>query len=404
MKIKWMQHRKKTAFLLAAIMVLSSCSIAGAKEKIVFDPGTDKTITSIIKIVNNTSDPFDPQLEISGVAANAGGDIQAELYVHDPEIDRYDLIQSGNCELEPGEKNFMITLPYGEGVVLNGDYLTVFSDQTQGDTYGIDRKNIYEKGESNSFRFFFTYKDGILLTKAQGLMGEEKGAGADISGWKDPDEGGDGSAADGLKDEADMNRDAPNHIYFTDTAGHWGEDAVSEMASRGIVKGYEDGSFHPDESIKRAEFCQMIANAFDYQRSASVPHPFSDVGEGDWYYDAVNALYGRGIVAGTSADRFDPDENITREQMAVILHHTALDRELSMDSLREYVTFSDDQAVSGYARKAIEAMYKAEFISGVKNAETEGYRFEPQQNATRAEAVSVVLKLLGDQSGRQQGQ
>ncbi len=68
---------------------------------------------------------------------------------------------------------------------------------------------------------------------------------------------------------------------FSDTGGHWAEEAVNLWTARGIVKGYEDGTFGPDRLITRAEFAALLNRTFGFTTLSS--REFPDVGDDAWY-------------------------------------------------------------------------------------------------------------------------
>ncbi|MDR1065486.1 MAG: S-layer homology domain-containing protein, partial [Oscillospiraceae bacterium] len=122
---------------------------------------------------------------------------------------------------------------------------------------------------------------------------------------------------------------------------------------------------------------------------------FEDVLLGKYYSDAVAWAAENEIVGGVGGGRFAPDANITRQDLAVILTRYAEYKGLPLAALREYAAFSDDNAVSDYARAAVEACYRAGIISGKPNN-----LFDPKGEATRAEVAAMlhrfILAMAGD--------
>lgn len=86
---------------------------------------------------------------------------------------------------------------------------------------------------------------------------------------------------------------------------------------RGLMDGYGDGRFGPEDVLTRAQFCQIVYNLEG--RPAAGGSPFTDVAEGAWYCGAVAWAAGEGIVDGYGNGRFGPEDPITREQLAAIL-------------------------------------------------------------------------------------
>ena len=104
----------------------------------------------------------------------------------------------------------------------------------------------------------------------------------------------------------------------------------------GLLSGYEDGTFHPGETITRAEFSAMVASALNLRRSDSAP--FSDVDPSAWYAGAVNAMAAKGFLSGDGDGRFRPEDTISYEEMVTVLSSVAAwatmeGRELAEESL-----------------------------------------------------------------------
>ena len=135
---------------------------------------------------------------------------------------------------------------------------------------------------------------------------------------------------------------------FSDVSNSPFAGAINTLAVYGLVSGYEDGTFHPEETITRAEFASMVASALDLR----VPEQnyFSDVAADAWYADGVNAMAAKGFIAGDGS-AFRPDDTITYEEMVTVLSSVAawasLDGyELSQENLSagdwgNYYQFSD---------------------------------------------------------------
>ena len=108
---------------------------------------------------------------------------------------------------------------------------------------------------------------------------------------------------------------------FSDIADSSYADAINTLAVYGLVSGYEDGSFHPEETVTRAEFASMVASALNLR--VPTQNYFSDVAEDAWYADAVNAMAAKGFFAGDGSATFRPDDTITYEEMVTVLSSVA---------------------------------------------------------------------------------
>ena len=172
---------------------------------------------------------------------------------------------------------------------------------------------------------------------------------------------------------------------FVDTVGHWAQADIEEMAAKGIVTGVTSNTFEPERAITRAEFATLIVKALDINSSSSAG--FVDVAEGDWHYSYVNAAANAGIIVGYDG-WFRPDDLITREEMAVILvkSYNFLEKSASRGGIDK---FADRENISDWAYEYVDEATTAGLISGM----TED-TFAPAENTTRAQAASVIKRLL----------
>lgn len=120
-----------------------------------------------------------------------------------------------------------------------------------------------------------------------------------------------------LKDDVRMQNLTKDNAYsdVPDTA--WYAAAVSTLSKMGVISGYPDGTFRPNEPITRAEFAAMIARFDETAKSADTP--FTDI-SGHWAENAIGKAYGNGWVAGSSKTVFCPESNLTRAETATLLN------------------------------------------------------------------------------------
>ncbi len=116
---------------------------------------------------------------------------------------------------------------------------------------------------------------------------------------------------------------------FSDTEGHWGADAISTLNSLGVILGYSDGSFHPNQEITRAEMVVILSRLTIFVSSET---SFTDVASNNWASDAISAFAAAGIVSGKADGEFKPSESATRaESVAMIIR--LIDKLLQVDSI-----------------------------------------------------------------------
>jgi len=176
---------------------------------------------------------------------------------------------------------------------------------------------------------------------------------------------------------------------FVDLEGHWAKKEIELLALKGIVKGINEDHFAPDALVTRAEFAALISRALDL-KAAETTTPFTDVASSSWYKDAVNSVYAAGIVLGITDTRFGPNQNITREEIAVMLARAIkLTSGDASEGGTDKVSFADSDAISGWARADIETAVQLGAMKG-----RAGEKFVPQGLATRAEAAVVIKRLM----------
>ena len=122
-------------------------------------------------------------------------------------------------------------------------------------------------------------------------------------------------------------------------------------------------------------------------------NPFSDVKSG-WYYDAVLWAYDKGIVSGRGGGIFDPDGNVTRQELAMFLYKYAKYKGYDTTVAEDFeLNFPDADSTGGWATDAVKWAVSRGLISG-KVDKNGTVNLAPTANATRAE-VAVVLSKFG---------
>ena len=179
----------------------------------------------------------------------------------------------------------------------------------------------------------------------------------------------------------------PTGVYGLDKdyAGHWAEDTIQSWLDNGHVTGYSDGSFKPEEFVTRAEFVKMVNNLFSYKETANIS--FKDVNQNDWYYQDVQKAFKAGYITGVSKTKFAPNDNITREQAAVIISKIM---KLNGNSTETDI-FKDTDKISSWAKNYVSLAAKAQLIKGYSDNS-----FKPQNPIKRAEAIVTLNRTINN--------
>ncbi|QAT42920.1 S-layer homology domain-containing protein [Aminipila luticellarii] len=184
-------------------------------------------------------------------------------------------------------------------------------------------------------------------------------------------------------------------VDFKDTANHWAKTYIGSLAARGIANGMGNNLYLPDAQLTRAQFLALLAKTVDnVDVSKSNPAGFTDVPANEWYYGYVNWGYENGIVSGMTDTTFEPNANITREQMAIMLCKFATSQNLTLPQTSAGIKFTDQSAISPWASDYVSTVVGA----GIINGQPEG-DFQPQGLATRAQAAKVMYVYLNVRDG-----
>lgn len=113
-----------------------------------------------------------------------------------------------------------------------------------------------------------------------------------------------------------------NIYNYIDTAGHWAENYISLVSAAGYMEGYENSNFKPEKYITREEVAKVLSNMkikedLNIQKKENVI--FNDIKEMDWSYEYIIKIAKKGIIKGYEDGSFKPKKEISREEMAVIL-------------------------------------------------------------------------------------
>ncbi|WP_127539572.1 S-layer homology domain-containing protein [Paenibacillus illinoisensis] len=176
---------------------------------------------------------------------------------------------------------------------------------------------------------------------------------------------------------------AGNAVTFQDAASHWASKDILTAAKIGIIKGYPDGRFKPDASITRAEFSTLLVKAFAL-RSGSGTFELRDI-QNSWARDSIEILASNGVINGYSDGTFHADYKITRAEMAAMISKILIFQNTPSGDAATFV----DVAPKHWAKEIIEAAAKAGLLEGKSQN-----RFEPDANLTRAEALTVIMRML----------
>lgn len=184
-----------------------------------------------------------------------------------------------------------------------------------------------------------------------------------------------------------------NPIEFTDMNNHWAKASVNNMGSRKVVAGIGTGQYEPDRNMTRAEFAAVMVRALGLAPDKGISG-FGDVASTEWYCGYIKTAAAYGIVKGYSDAEFGPNDTITREQAMTMIARamkiTRLNAGLASGEGGKLIeAYSDRAAVSAFANDSIAECIKTGVVYGRGNN-----TLAPKAYVTRAEVAAMVERLL----------
>ena len=179
---------------------------------------------------------------------------------------------------------------------------------------------------------------------------------------------------------------------FTDVTKNWAYPGIQYCVTHGIMGGMGNGTFAPTGTTTRAQIVQILYN-LEGTPAVSGTTPFTDL-TANWYKPAILWAYQNNVVAGTSPTTFDPDQPVTREQIAVILTQYMFNV-LKMNRTwtpADLSTFPDGAQVSGWAKEAMQDAVALGLINGTKASDGVVY-LDPQGSAARQQVATILMNF-----------
>ena len=170
----------------------------------------------------------------------------------------------------------------------------------------------------------------------------------------------------------------------------WFYKDIMTLQEKQFVNGVTHSEFMPYKNITRAEFVTIIANISQADLTQySGDTLFSDVKTNNWYSKQLQWAYENNLIQGTTTDKFAPEENITKEEAAVILYrHKQVFGGIDTTGDQNTGEFDDQSLISFWAKDAIQELKKFNIIQGFNNL------FFPQNKLLRCEAASLLSKYI----------
>ncbi len=191
--------------------------------------------------------------------------------------------------------------------------------------------------------------------------------------------------------EEQQPEDTPKEVKFQDIENHWAKDDIVLLASKSIVDGIGNGNFDPEGKVTRAQFAAMLTRALNLSEGEQKVN-FSDVKDEDWFVNVVNAAFEAGIIKGYDDGSFKPNEPISRQEVAVMINRSlnVIGQKPEVEDVESLIAkFTDKDKIASWAQKPVATAVQVGIIQGM----TDG-SFAPTENCTRAQAVVMIKRLL----------
>lgn len=256
-------------------------------------------------------------------------------------------------------------------ILYGSDYFTEYEKMS-----GNEQNKINKKLTDKTYADFDDFRDQFGQAMAEKQSGGSSGGG-----------GGGGGSSSGQKNYYSFddslipseNTKPEEQSVFCDIGDYkWAERAIASLYEKGIVSKAENGRFRPADRVTRAEFVKMLVQMLRLETDKECY--FADVSKGHWSYPYIAAAADSGIVKGTDSGCFGTEEPISRQDMAVMLF-----RACNMTA-QKGEAFSDDGAISPYAKDAVYTMRTKGIISGMGDGS-----FAPLAFANRAQAAQIIF-------------
>lgn len=178
----------------------------------------------------------------------------------------------------------------------------------------------------------------------------------------------------------------PATISFTDTRTHWAKADIEAAVAKGLLKGYTDGTFKPNNHLTRVQATSILVRALQLKNVGDAP--FTDIGTYNKETKAEIAAASEAGLLIAKSGKFAPSATISREELAVMLARAYTLKKGEPYVAKSYAPFKDIAKLPTESRQAITFLYDFEIAQGSNGA------FSPTGTTTRAHAAKLFVNFL----------
>lgn len=216
------------------------------------------------------------------------------------------------------------------------------------------------------------------------LIGRANTPGATIDPTPAPSGGGNFSVGGGVSQAPS----SPTALPFADVrADYWGYEAINALYKQKVVSGVSADSYEPERLVMREEFIKMLVGTFGLYKTDAT-NVFADISSDDWCAPYVASAYACGLTTGMGNGTFGKGQTLTRQDMATLAARCASLAGLELQA-QSQTDFADSSAIADYALDGVYALSGAGVINGMGDG-----TFSPYSGCTRAMAAKVCYELL----------
>lgn len=180
-----------------------------------------------------------------------------------------------------------------------------------------------------------------------------------------------------------------NQASFVDVpSSYWAKPFIQELANIGVISGFPDGTFRPDEPVTRAQFAAIVRQAFR-RGAVRAPIRFADVPSSYWATGAIQDAYATGFMSGYPGNEFRPEQQIPRVQVLTALT-SGLQYSPAGSNETALQIYSDAAAIPDWARSSVAAATQKQLVVNYPNPQF----LSPDRPATRADVAAFIYQAL----------
>lgn len=172
---------------------------------------------------------------------------------------------------------------------------------------------------------------------------------------------------------------------YPDAKGHWGEEAINKWSDSGILTGYSNGNFGPNDNVTRAQLASILYRMWGCE--PKIGHSYTDLSTSAWYYESLATMSAYGIALD-HGDLIYPDETLTREE-AIYMVAKAFNFGTDVDKAAEIEGVSDSSEIDSAFASRISFMFRQTYLKGASDG-----AFHPKNMITRAEIMQIVDNIF----------